>query len=107
MQKEQLRSSFDIDGLRVFLSFDDFMCRFEVHTRWVTLAKFPFIGKTSKAVAFRNASATFEVCCLAGATVEVARNAKMVAERQPSINLFASPAETNFERQVIRLCVFA
>lgn len=70
MTTELLRSSFDVDGTRVELLWDEQRFRFTVATRWINLAhlgcSLPTDG--NKALALAQASATFEAVCMDGAT---------------------------------------
>jgi len=98
---EVIRRSFDIDGSRVELIFDEGRQRFTVASRWANLAHIPIQGLRShaKRVAHERASAVFEVVCINGASRNVAKAARRVA-----IGLrpgqFSLPAY--MEREIIR-----
>ncbi len=100
--QEVIRSSFDIDGTRVELIFDEDKARFTVATRWVNLVHIPmtFDNQKWKRIAMDRASAVFEAVCLNGATKEVARIARKHASNIDRV-FFVSSA--GYEREVLRL----
>jgi len=98
---EVLRSSFDIDGVRVELLLDEQKRRFTIATRWVNLVHIPieFQSERVKSLAHEQASAVFETVCMDGATRETARIAKhaaMTVLPTKCINLAV------YEREVMR-----
>jgi len=98
---EVIRRSFDIDGVRVELIFDEERRRFTVASRWANLAHVPLRGLRShaKRTAHERASAVFEVVCINGACREVAKSARRVAMAlRPG--QFSLPAY--MEREIIR-----
>ena len=101
MAQELIRSSYDIDGVRVELLFDDEIGRFTVATRYVNLVHFPIPFKLEKwkRIMMDRASATFEAVCLNGATKEVALAARREATNNDRI-FFTSAA--SYEREVLR-----
>jgi len=100
-QPDLLRSSYDIDAVRVELLWDAQKTRFTVATRWQNLAHFPvaFSLQRVKRRALAQASAVFEATCLNGATKAVARIAKKQA-RSTNPSLCVGPAD--YEHEVIR-----
>lgn len=98
---EILRSGYDIDGVRVELSFDEAKGRFSVSTRYAHLAHLPVQLATVKwmRITLERASATFEAACLHGATKEVARVAKRCATAVDSV--FCN-GPSGYEREVLR-----
>ncbi|ENZ77961.1 MULTISPECIES: hypothetical protein [Ralstonia] len=101
MTTELLRSSFDVDGTRVELLWDEQRFRFTVATRWINLAhlgcSLPTDG--NKALALAQASATFEAVCMDGATRGSAQNAKKAAQ---SIHPARCISPSGYEREVLR-----
>lgn len=101
IHQEVLRSSFDLDGVRVELIFDEGYNRFTVATRWVNLVHVPiqFDNQKWKSIALDRASAVFEAVCLNGATKEVAHAARLIASKLDRV-FFVSAA--GYEREVLR-----
>ncbi|WP_186057742.1 hypothetical protein [Burkholderia gladioli] len=101
MATETIRSSFDIDGVRVELLWDEARFRFTVATRWTNLAHFDcqFHNERNKALALEQAAATFEVVCMDGATKDVARRAKSAAR---SIHPARCISPAGYAREVLR-----
>lgn len=103
--QEILRSSFDVDGIRLEFVFDCLRNRYSVATRYAFLAHFDAgISKISKRLAHERASSVFEFCCFEGATRENASAAKRYAQ-----NLFPNRCAkgNGFEREVIRRATIA
>lgn len=98
---EVIRRSFDIDGARVELIFDEARRRFTVASRWANLAHVPLQGLRAhaKRIAHERASAVFEVVCINGASREVARSARRVAM---SIRPGQFSLSAYMEREIIR-----
>lgn len=101
MQTEIIRSSFDIDGIRVELLWNEARFRFTVATRWANLAHFDcsFRNDRNKALALEQAAAAFEVVCMDGATKAVARRAKAAARL---IHPARCIPRAGYEREVLR-----
>ncbi|KVT81378.1 hypothetical protein WK59_18750 [Burkholderia ubonensis] len=101
METELIRSSFDIDGVRVELLWDEVRFRFTVSTRWANLAHFGCQFRTDriKALALEQACAVFEVVCMDGATKRVAQGAKAVAR---SIHPRRCISPAGYAREVLR-----
>jgi len=101
MVQELIRSSYDIDGTRVELLFDESANRFTVATRWVNLTHFnvPFNGDKWTRITLERASAAFEAICLNGATKEVARVAK---QKAIAIDASFCVSSAGYEREVLR-----
>ena len=99
--QEVIRSSFDIDGARVELIFEEDKARFTVATRWVNLIhiQMAFDNQKWKRIALDRAIAVFEAVCLNGATKEVARIARKHASNLDRV-FFVSSA--GYEREVLR-----
>lgn len=101
MAQEIIRSSYDIDGVRVELIFNEEKQRFTVATRWVNLVhiNIPFKTEKFKRIMMDRASAVFEAVCLNGATKEIARAANKIAANNDRV-FFVSAA--GYEREIIR-----
>ena len=101
MQTEIIRRSFDIDGVRVELHWDEVRFRFTVSTRWANLAHFgcSLNSERNKVLALEQAAAAFEVVCMDGATKDVARRAKAAAH---SIHPARCISRAGYEREVLR-----
>ena len=101
MGTELIRSSFDIDGVRVELLWDEARFRFTVATRWVNLAHFnsSFPTDRNKSLALEQACAAFEVVCMDGATKAVGKRAKAAAR---SIHPCRCGSSAGYAREVLR-----
>jgi hypothetical protein len=104
--QEVIRSSFDSDGSRLELLFNQTKSRFTIATRWTNLVHigFDFPSDSCKRLALARASAVFETVCMDGATKQAAQTAKKVAMRLFP-NQCVSPA--GFEREVMRRAAIA
>lgn len=98
---EVLRSSFDIDGIKVELTYDSGRRRYSVATRWAYLTHIPVPFDTAKwrRIGLERASAVFEAVCLHSADKVIALLAKKHA-------MALDPAHFNvkaaYEREVLR-----
>lgn len=101
MTTELLRSSFDVDGVRLDLLWNEKRYRFTIATRWINLAHFGCSLPTdaNKALALTQASAAFEAVCMDGATRSAAQNAKKAAR---SIHPARCISPAGYEREVLR-----
>lgn len=98
---ELLRSSFDCEGTRLELIYDDARQRFTVATRWLNLVHIQIDPPTDrvKRLPLDRASAVFETVCMDGATKDAVRLAKKAA-----FSLFPSNCvnAAGYEKEVMR-----
>lgn len=98
---EVLRSSYDIDGVKVELTYDSGRRRYSIATRWAYLAHFSIPNDTLRwrRVGIERAGAVFEAVCQQGATKVVA----LVAKRHA---LALDPAHcinrVGYEKEILR-----